>query len=90
MPTFPWIFEAIREATLAGVVFMNVSQCPGGRVKMGYYETSRELQEAGVVSGKDITVEAAVTKMMFLLGQQLTVSEVKNYLSQNLSGELEN
>ena len=90
MPTFPWIFEAIREATLSGVVFMNVSQCPGGRVKMGYYETSRELQEAGVVSGKDITVEAAVTKMMFLLGQQLTVSEVKAYLSQNLSGELEN
>lgn len=91
MPTYPWIFEAIREATLSGgIVFMNVSQCPGGQVKMGYYETSRELLEAGVVSGKDITIEAAVTKMMFLLGQQLSVSEVKAYLAQNLSGEIEN
>lgn len=91
MPTYPWIFEAIREATLSGgIVFMNVSQCPGGQVKMGYYETSRELLEAGVVSGKDITIEAAVTKMMFLLGQQLSVEEVKSYLAQNLSGEIEN
>ncbi len=90
MPTYPWIFEAIREATLSGIVFLNVSQCPGGQVKMGYYETSRELLEAGVVSGKDITIEAAVTKMMFLLGQQLSVAEVKAYLSQNLSGEIEN
>ena len=89
MPTYPWIFEAIREATLAGVIFMNVSQCPGGQVKMGYYETSRELQEAGVVSGKDITVEAAVTKMMFLLGQQLPLAEIKAYLAQNMSGEIE-
>ena len=69
---------------------MNVSQCPGGQVKMGYYETSRELLEVGVVSGKDITIEAAVTKMMFLLGQQLSVAEVKAYLAQNLSGEIEN
>ncbi len=89
MPTFPWIFEVIREATLLGVVFMNVSQCPGGKVKMGYYETSRELKEAGVVSGKDITVEAAITKMMFLLGQQLPTIEIKTYLMQNLSGEVE-
>jgi L-asparaginase len=90
MPTFPWVFESIRKATLEGIVFMNVSQCPGGQVKMGYYETSRELKEAGVVSGKDITVEAAVTKLMFLLGQQLSVAEVKAYLAQNLSGEVEN
>ena len=90
MPTYPWIFEAIRLGTLSGIVFMNVSQCPGGQVKMGYYETSRELQESGVVSGKDITVEAAVTKMMFLLGQQLPIAEVKAYLTQNLSGEIEN
>jgi len=90
MPTFPWIFEAIRQSTRSGIVFMNVSQCPGGKVKMGYYETSRELLEAGVVSGKDITVEAAVTKMMFLLGQNLPIAEVKAYLMQNLSGEVEN
>ncbi|MEI6677020.1 MAG: asparaginase [Mariniphaga sp.] len=90
MPTFPWIFEAIKQSTRSGVVFMNVSQCPGGKVKMGYYETSRELQEAGVVSGMDITVEAAVTKLMFLLGQQFSVEEVKICLVQNISGEIEN
>ncbi len=90
MPTFPWIFDAIRKSTLSGIIFMNVSQCPGGKVKMGYYETSRELQEAGVVSGKDITVEAAITKLMFLLGQNLPIAEVKAYLVQNLSGEIEN
>jgi L-asparaginase len=90
MPTFPWIFEAIAKSTLQGIVFMNVSQCPGGKVKMGYYETSRELQEAGVVSGKDITLEAAVTKLMFLLGQNLSVADIKSYLVQNLSGEIEN
>jgi len=90
MPTYPWIFEAIKSATLRGVIFLNVSQCPGGRVKMGYYETSRELQEAGVVSGKDITIEAAVTKLMFLLGQKLSSDEVVEYLNQNLSGEIEN
>lgn len=90
MPTFPWIFEAISKSTLAGIVFINVSQCPGGKVKMGYYETSRELQEAGVVSGQDMTVEAAVTKLMFLLGQNLSVAEVKSYLVQNISGEIEN
>jgi len=56
---------------------------------MGYYETSRELQEAGVVSGKDITVEAAVTKMMFLLGQELPLADIKAYLAQNMSGEIE-
>ena len=90
MPTFQWIFDAIRQSTLLGIVFMNVSQCPGGMVKMGYYESSRELREADVVSGKDITVEAAVTKLMFLLGQNLSVSEVKSYLVQNISGEIEN
>ena len=90
MPTFPWVFEAIRKARDLGIVFLNVSQCPGGNVKMGYYETSRELKEAGVVSGKDITVEAGITKLMFLLGQNLPISEVKAYLLQNLSGELEN
>ena len=90
MPTFPWIFEAIKKSTDLGIIFLNISQCPGGNVKMGYYETSRELKEAGVVSGKDITVEAGITKLMFLLGQNLTIEEVKAYLVQNLSGELEN
>jgi L-asparaginase len=90
MPTFPWILDAIRKATKKGIILMNVSQCPGGKVQMGYYETSFELIKAGVVSGKDITAEAAITKMMYLLGQNIPLEEVKIYLGQSLSGEIEN
>jgi L-asparaginase len=90
MPTFPWMLNAIRKATKKGIILMNVSQCPGGKVQMGYYETSFELIKAGVVSGRDITAEAAITKMMYLLGQNIPVEEVKTYLSKSLSGEIEN
>lgn len=89
MPTFPWLLNSIRNAAKSGTVLMNVSQCPGGKVQMGVYETSLALIEAGVVSGQDITVEAAVTKLMFLLGQNLTDSQVKSVLKQNLRGEIE-
>ena len=56
---------------------------------MGQYETSAELQKAGVISGGDSTVEAAVTKLMFLLCQNLTPEETKYYLRNNLKGEIE-
>ena len=50
---------------------MNVTQCSGGRVAMELYETGRQLQEAGVICGHDITTEAAVAKLMYVLGQNL-------------------
>lgn len=89
MPTSGWLINAIRKATKKGIILMNVSQCPGGKVVMGHYETSMELQKAGVISGGDSTVEAAVTKLMFLLGQNLTSEETKYYLRKNLKGEIE-
>jgi len=88
MPTTTWLINAIRKATKSGIILMNVSQCPGGKVVMGHYETSLELQKAGVISGGDSTVEAAVTKLMFLLGQNLTPEETKYYLRNNLKGEI--
>ena len=88
MPTTGWLLSAIKKAARRGVILMNVSQCPGGKVVMGHYETSIALQKAGVISGGDSTVEAAVTKLMFLLGQNLSPEEIKYYLSNNLKGEI--
>lgn len=88
MPTSGWLINAIKKAAKSGIILMNVSQCPGGKVVMGHYETSMELQKAGVISGADSTVEAAVTKLMFLLGQNLTTEETKYYLLKNLKGEI--
>jgi L-asparaginase len=89
MPTAGWLIAALKRATKNGLILLNVSQCPGGKVVMGHYETSIELQKAGVISGGDSTVEAAVTKLMFLLGQNLSLEESKYYLTNNLKGEIE-
>ncbi len=88
VPTSRWLLNSIRKAIRQNVVVVNVSQCQGGSVQMGQYETSLELLNAGVVSGKDMTTEAAVTKLMFLLGQGLRREEVKGYLEKSLSGEI--
>jgi L-asparaginase len=89
MPTFTWLLNSIRNAADSGTILMNVSQCPGGKVQMGIYETSVALIDAGVVSGQEITTEAAVTKLMFLLGQDLSNEKLKSCLKRNLRGEID-
>lgn len=88
VPTSRWLLSSIRKAIRQNIIVLNVSQCQGGSVQMGQYETSLELLNAGVVSGKDMTTEAAVTKLMFLLGQGLKREEVKSYLAKSLNGEI--
>lgn len=88
VPTTRWLINAIRRAIRKNVIILNVSQCQGGSVQMGQYETSMELLNAGVISGRDMTTEAAVTKLMFLFGQGLSTEEVKIYLNKSLSGEI--
>lgn len=87
-PTTAWFLEEIQQAIQRGVVIYNVSQCGGGRVKQGQYETSKFLKEAGVVSGADITSEAAITKMMFVMGLESRHDVILALLKRNLRGEL--
>ena len=63
-----------------GGIILNVTQCHGGTVEMGLYETSREMLNAGVISGKDITSEASVTKLMHLLGRYEAREKMMYYL----------
>lgn len=87
-PQQAWLVEQLAEATRAGKVIVNITQCTGGSVMMRRYETGLQLIDAGVVSGQDSTVEAALTKLMFLFGQQLSPDEVRRQMAISLAGEI--
>ncbi len=87
-PTDEWFLKLMKEFIDKGIIIFNVSQCNGGRVSQGRYQTSQFLQEIGVVSGADITTEAAITKLMFALGQSEDIQEVKKILMRSIAGEM--
>jgi L-asparaginase len=89
VPSDPRVLDPIAAAVKRGVVAIAVTQCGGGRVELERYEASTRLLEAGVVSGRDITPEAALVKLMVLLGDPaLSPADVRRLLSQDLAGEL--
>ncbi len=88
-PTEQWFIDELKRAINKGVIMFNVSQCMAGKVIHGRYATSKMLQEIGVVSGWNITTEAAITKMMFLLGQETDIEILKEKLSNPICGEMD-
>ncbi len=86
-PTEPEFLQILKEASDRGVIILNVTQCSAGSVDMSQYETGENLCKA-VASGYDSTTESAVTKLMHVLGQDLTREEKLEQLSISLAGEI--
>lgn len=88
-PTSGWFLEAVKEAVDRGLVIVNVSQCDNGTVNPTRYLSGNGLTRAGVISGHDLTSEAAITKLMFLFGQGLTPDQVKMEMEKPIAGEMD-
>jgi len=87
-PRHSWFFNSLQAANDRGVILVNRSQCSTGSVEMGRYETSLNLMQAGVLSAYDCTIEAIVTKLMYLLGENDHIEKVKQKLTVSLCGEM--
>lgn len=87
-PQNPAFLKELKEASARGIVVVNLTQCMSGKVNMGGYATGNALALAGVISGYDLTVEATLTKLHFLLSQNLSSDEVRRLMQLNLRGEL--
>lgn len=87
-PQKEWLLDMVRTAYHRGLTVVNISQCVTGSVEMSRYDTGYQLQEAGVISGRDATIEAAVTKLMFLQGQFQDTDMVRTMMNRSIVGEM--
>ncbi len=87
-PTDVKFLKIINDQIKKGMIFINLTQCNGGSVKQGRYETSDQLLKMGVIGAKDMTLEAVITKLMIILGDNKDNKEIKNAFTQSISGEI--
>jgi L-asparaginase len=79
--------DALRKTTSRGIIILNVTQCNKGMVDQGLYETSSAFEEIGIISGQDMTTEAALVKLMYLLGSNYNATDMRRLLLESISGE---
>lgn len=87
-PSDEQLQKHLSEYIKSGGIVLNITQCNSGSVVQGKYETSTFFQKAGVVSGADMTTEAAITKLMHLVGENYSRQEIISKLAENWVGEL--
>jgi len=87
-PTDPWFIDLLKTAREKGIVIINISQCPGGRVAQGRYGTSKKLESIGIIEGADLTLEAAITKLMIILAEEKNFHKIRKRFTTPVSGEL--
>lgn len=87
--TEEWFINSLKNVIKRRVPVINVTQCTGGSVNMGLYETSTELKKMGVISAKDSTTEAALAKLMYLLGENVSPNSFKTIFETSLRGEMQ-
>lgn len=86
--TQKWFIDAVKKAIDNGIIILNITQCNAGKVEQGKYATSAAFKKIGVIGGADITTEAAVAKLMFVLGATSDKKEIEKLLKSDLRGEM--
>lgn len=87
-PQKKWLIELLKEAEAKGIIVVNVTQCSEGSIEMSRYRTGLQLLETGVVNGHDATVESTITKLMFLVGHNLSNERIRQLMDCDLRGEI--
>ena len=80
--------DAFKKLTDKGIIVVNITQCSTGSVEMQRYETGIQLLQAGLLNGYDATIEASVTKLMYLLGQDYDNDTIIKYMNTSIAGEI--